>query len=133
MSLNQTAADTSSGSDALSFNRELIHSHVQMIHDLADQARKDLKVDGVLVLACYGENPDEPDKKKRKVGSVVMRFGIGQVDEMVGVIMTLENRPHLNVYVPFHIMRHGLERDDPEDRYTAHMDLAEVTFVKRRP
>jgi hypothetical protein len=58
----------------------------------------------VLVLACYGEDADTG----RKAGQVVQRFAIGDVDPMVSAIMALEGYPHLNVYVPWAVYRHGL-------------------------
>ena len=87
------------------FDRELVHAHIRLLHDLAARARADLGIDGQLVLACYGENPDTG----LRTASQVMKFGIGDgLEEMVDVIMALENHPHLNVYVPFHIVRFGL-------------------------
>jgi hypothetical protein len=88
------------------FDRELVHAHIKLLHDLAARAKGDLGVDGQLVLACYGENPDTG----AKTASQVMKFGIGHgLEEMVDVIMALEHHPHLNVYVPFHVVRFGLE------------------------
>ena len=56
-------------------------------------------------MACYGENPDTGGK----TASQVMKFGIGDgLEEMVDVIMALDQHPHLNVYVPFHIIGFGL-------------------------
>ena len=87
------------------FDRELVHAHIRLLHDLAARAKADLGIDGQLVLACYGENPDTGVK----TASQVMKFGIGDgLEEMVDVIMALEDHPHLNVYVPFHIVRFGL-------------------------
>jgi hypothetical protein len=70
-----------------------------MLHRLAAQSG----IDGVLVLACYGEDP----ATRRKISSVE-RFSIGGVDSMVDAITAKEPIPHLNVYAPWHIMRHGL-------------------------
>jgi Family of unknown function (DUF5906)/RepB DNA-primase from phage plasmid len=87
------------------FDRELVHAHIRLLHDLAAKAKADLGIDGQLVLACYGENPDTGVK----TASQVMKFSIGHgLEEMVDVIMALEHRPHLNVYAPFHIVRFGL-------------------------
>jgi RepB DNA-primase from phage plasmid len=87
------------------FDRELVHAHVRLLHDLAAKAKADLGIDGQLILACYGENPDTGVKP----ASQVMKFGIGHgLEEMVDVIMALEHHPHLNVYAPFHIVRFGL-------------------------
>jgi hypothetical protein len=82
------------------FNRVAIHAHLDMLHTLARGAN----VDGVLVLACYGEDP----VSGRKNTPVVQRFAIGDVGGMVDAAMAQEGTPHLNVYVPWHIMRHGL-------------------------
>jgi len=70
-----------------------------MLHALAKSAG----VDGVLVLACYGENPLTGRKDKH-----IRRYGIGDVGGMVDEIMNLEGWEHLNVYIPWHIMRPGL-------------------------
>jgi hypothetical protein len=87
------------------FDREVVHAHISLLHDLAGRARADLGIDGQLVLACYGENPDTGVK----IASQVMKFGIGHgLEEMVDVIMALEHHLHLNVYAPFHIVRFGL-------------------------
>jgi hypothetical protein len=83
---------------APAFNREIIHAHVAMLHQLAQA------VDGVLVLACFGENPTTG----RKTGEIVERFAIGDVEPMVDAIMAKEGTPHLNVYCGWHVMRHGL-------------------------
>jgi hypothetical protein len=82
------------------FDREAVHTHISMLHELA----KDANVDGVLVLACYGENPDTG----RKAQLQVQRFAIGDVKPMVDAIMGLEDHPHLNIYVPWHVVRRGL-------------------------
>jgi hypothetical protein len=84
---------------AAGFDRETIHDHVSMLHTLARAAN----VDGVLTLCCYGENPHSGRKS-----SQVQRFRIGDVDLMVDAIMALEAVPHLNIYAPWAIMRHGL-------------------------
>jgi Family of unknown function (DUF5906)/RepB DNA-primase N-terminal domain len=87
------------------FDRELVHAHIRLLHDLAARVKADLGIDGQLVLACYGENPDTGVK----TGNQVMKFGIGHgVEQMVDAIMALEHHPHLNVYVPFHVVRFGL-------------------------
>jgi RepB DNA-primase from phage plasmid len=82
------------------FDRAAIHAHVSMLHNLARESH----ADGQLILACYGENPDTG----RKTGQIVRRFAIGDVDMMVNEIMSLEDHPHLNVYVPWAVYRRGL-------------------------
>jgi hypothetical protein len=82
------------------FDRAAVHAHVSMLHELARGAQ----VDGVLVLACYGENP----QTGRKVGSTVEHFAIGDVECMTASVMCKEGRDHLNVYIPWHIMRRDL-------------------------
>ena len=70
------------------FDRELVHAHIKLLHDLAARAKADLGIDGQLVLACYGENPDTGVKTANQV----MKFGIGHgLEQMVDVIMTLEH------------------------------------------
>jgi hypothetical protein len=87
------------------FDRVLVHTHIKLLHDLAARAKDDLGIDGELVLACYGENPDTGVKTPNQV----LKFGIGHgLEEMVDAIMALEHHPHLNVYVPFHVVRFGL-------------------------
>jgi hypothetical protein len=84
----------------LTFDRDAVHAHISMLHELA----KNANVDGVLVLACYGENPDTG----RKTPEQVQKFAIGNVEEMVEVIMAMEATPDLNVYAPWAVYRHGL-------------------------
>src|SRR4029453_2674280 len=87
------------------FDRELVHAHIRLLHDLAARARANLGIDGQLVLSCYREKQDTGVR----TASQVLKFGIGDgLEEMVYVIMALENHPHLNVYAPFHIVRFGL-------------------------
>jgi len=80
------------------FDRDQVHAHIAMLHQLATG------IEGVLVLACYGEDP----QTGRRVGNTVERFAIGDVDEMVGAIMAKEGHAHLNVYAPWHVMRSDL-------------------------
>ena len=84
------------------FDRELVHAHIRLLHDLAARARADLGIEGQLVLACYGENPDT-GREDRQPGHEVRHRRRPR-----NVIMALEHHPHLNVYVPFHIVRFGL-------------------------
>jgi hypothetical protein len=84
------------------FDRDAVHTHIKMLHDLAAASG----VDGVLVLACYGENPDTG----RKTSSRVEQFAIGDVTSMVDAIMALEHEPHLNVYAPWAVLRPDLAR-----------------------
>src|SRR5262245_37812879 len=99
-------ADGRTGLDrGLSFDRGAIRGHVGLLHRLAGDAN----VDGILILACYGEDP----QTGRKVGSTVEHFAIGDVDGMTDAVMREEGREHFNVYIPWHIMRRGL---DPHER-----------------
>ena len=82
------------------FIRDEIHAHISMLHQLASG------LDGVLVLACYGENPETG----RKTASRVLRFAVGDVDNMVAAVMEMEHERHLNVYCPWAVYRHGIER-----------------------
>ncbi len=69
-----------------------------MLHELARG------VDGELVVAVYGENPQD----RRPIKSQVRRFAVGDVAGMVAAAMTFEDVPHANVYVPLHVVRRGL-------------------------
>jgi hypothetical protein len=82
------------------FDRDAIRAHITMLHKLASAAG----VDGVLVLACFGENPDTG----RKTSSQVQKFAIGDINMMVDAIMALKDVPHLNVYAPWGIYRRDL-------------------------
>ena len=80
------------------FDRELIHEHVSVLHGRA------AGIDGVLVLAVYGEDPTSG----RKLKFPVERFAIGDVDRIVETIMLYENREHANVYIGLNVMRRDL-------------------------
>ena len=86
--------------DRPAFSRDAIHAHVTMLHRLAKLSA----ADGVLVVACYGENPDTG----RKLPTQVQRFEIGDIDLMVETIMGFESQIHMNVYVPWAIYCRGL-------------------------
>src|SRR5262245_46313978 len=79
------------------FDRDAIRCHVHLVHRLAAAA----KIDGVLILACYGED----SQTGWKVGSTVEHFAIGDVEGMTDAAMRKAGREHLNVYIPWHIMR----------------------------
>ena len=42
--------------------------------------------------------------------SRVLRFAVGDVDNMVAAVMEMEHERHLNVYCPWAVYRHGIER-----------------------
>jgi len=86
--------------DRPDFNRDTIHAHISILHRLAKLSA----ADGVLVLACYGENPNTG----RELRAQVQRFEIGDIDLMVETIMGFELQPHINVYAPWAICRRGL-------------------------
>ena len=76
------------------FDRKLIYEHVSVLHGRA------AGIDGVLVLAVYGEEP----VSGRKLKFPVEKFSIGEVDRMVDTIMLYESREHANVYIGLHVM-----------------------------
>src|SRR3954469_16621806 len=73
-----------------------------MIHDLARG------IDGLIIVAIYGENPGATPDKARKEKPLVLQFAVGKVDETFKAIMAFEGRPHLNVYMPLAVMRRSL-------------------------
>jgi predicted P-loop ATPase len=86
-----------------------IRSHVQLLHDLAHRASKS----GVLVVASYGEDPDERNDKGKLGKSItpkVTHFRVGDIERMVACILKLSQDCHRNVYVPFSLMRPDLQR-----------------------
>ena len=80
------------------FDRKQVHAQISLSHEKA------AGIDGVLVLAVYGEDPTSG----RKLKFPVERFAIGDVDRMVETAMLYENREHANVYIGLHVMRRDL-------------------------
>lgn len=87
------------------FDKALVRAHVELIHNLA------AGVDGLVIVAAFHEDPGETPDKARKDKPVVMQFAVGQVDATVKAIMACEGRSHVNVYMPFAVMRRSLDRN----------------------
>ena len=87
--------------DRRGYERDQVRAHLKRIHDLA------YGIDGILVLAFYGENPDARSGST----SIVLHFNIGDVDRMFNAVMAYERYAHANVYMPLAVMRQSLERD----------------------
>jgi hypothetical protein len=81
--------------DRPDFNRDTIHAHISILHRLAKLSA----ADGVLVLACYGENPNTG----RELRAQVQRFEIGDIDLMVETIMGFELQPHQRLCTVGHL------------------------------
>ena len=76
-----------------SFNRDAIHAHVTLLHQLADG------IDGIIPLFCVEEGKTP----------IIHRFGVGQIADVVNTIMGSEAHPGLNIYMPWAVMRPDLE------------------------
>lgn len=81
------------------FDREAIYRHIETVHRLAR------KIEGLLPLAIFGENPDTRHKIK-----VVQHFRVGDVDGMADAAFAFEKQPHANVYMPLAVFRSDLAR-----------------------
>jgi RepB DNA-primase from phage plasmid len=95
-----------------------IRAHCQMIHRLAAP----LAGHGKLVVARFGENPDQLNPKKGALGCplppVAVPIAIGDAETMVAAVSNLTLAPHSNVYTPLAVFRpdlpngkKGFERD----------------------
>jgi hypothetical protein len=95
----------------LELDPEAIRQHVSLIHELA----KPLADRGVLIVASYGEQPDEIDPKTGRPGvplkPKVEHFRIGDVDQTARAVMRLATEQHRNVYMPLAVYRRdGLKK-----------------------
>lgn len=81
------------------FDEAAIRKHVEMLHSLAEG------IDGVLILAGYGQNPTN----RRDTPTRVERFQVGKVDAMVDAVMSWQHIAHLNAYAPWTVFRKTLE------------------------
>jgi hypothetical protein len=88
------------------FDAAAVRAHATMLHERAKG------INGVLVLAPFGEGSAAIDHKTGKTGRKLNfpceKFEIGDVERMVESAMAFEGHEHANVYIPLHIMRHGL-------------------------
>jgi hypothetical protein len=87
--------------------------HITMLHERA--LRRPGTDGGKLIVAGYGEDPNAIHPKTGKPGlplpPIVGQFAIGEVSAMVDFALRLSLQPHRNIYAPWCIMRHDLERD----------------------
>ena len=90
-------------------DREALQAQIDGLHRLALPYRGK----GQLVVASYGENPDELDagtgKPGRPLTPLVRRFEIGDVTGMVAWIEQLTVQAWRNVYVPYCVVRSDLK------------------------
>ncbi len=88
---------------------DLIRTHAEIIHELAAP----LVGRGKLIIACFGEVPDEPDPKTGKMGRKlaprIVHIGIGDVDTMVRTSAEIASEHHRNVYMPITVLRPDLQ------------------------
>jgi hypothetical protein len=87
-----------------------IRTHCEMIHRLAGG----LGANGKLVIACFGEDPENLNPKTGMPGCplppVVVHVEIGDIETMVAAIADLIVRKHGNVYMPLAVFRLDLPR-----------------------
>jgi hypothetical protein len=96
---------------ALKAALDLIREHVRMIQQLAEPFRGK----GKIVIACFGEAPDQLDPKTEKPGrrlhSSVIHVDVGDVDRAAAGIARVTTQPryeHYNVYMPLAVFRPDL-------------------------
>jgi hypothetical protein len=91
-------------------DREALRAQIEGLHRLASP----YKGKGQLVVAAYGEDPDQlhPDTGKagRPLTPLVRRFEIGDVTGMVAWIEQLTVQPWRNVYVPYCMVSANLKQ-----------------------
>jgi Family of unknown function (DUF5906) len=88
-----------------------IRMHVALLHHLA-QPKDHWKAEGKLLVAAFGEDPNQPDPKTGKAGleltPKVRHFDIGDVDGMAAAVVDLAGEQHRNVYAPLAVYRSDL-------------------------
>jgi predicted P-loop ATPase len=99
-------------------DRGAVEQHLSLLHDLARASG----TDGKLVLFAVGENP----QTGRKVKPLAQHFSIGDVSTMVEAVAGYAQQAHLNVYAPWAIFRHDLERGAKGDEQHVVVTLALV-------
>jgi Family of unknown function (DUF5906) len=82
------------------FDRDAIEQHFVYLHHAAERAT----VEGKLVLAVYGEDPDT-----RERFAEVRHFQVGDHEGMTAAAMEFDGVPHRNVYTPLAVMRPDLK------------------------
>jgi len=113
-----TPSDTPKSESPAKAALDLIREHVRLIQQLAEP----LKGHGKIVIACFGEAPDQLDPRTKKPGrrlqSHVAHINVGDVDHAAADIARLTAHPHHNVYMPLAVFRpdlpsggKGFERD----------------------
>lgn len=79
-------------------NEDQVRAHIETLHSMADG------IDGKLVLASFGQNPETGKTLSPKI----QHFNIGDVDGMVKTALELAQEEHRNVYTPLAVMRPDL-------------------------
>jgi hypothetical protein len=106
-------------------DRAAIVKHVRLLHTVAEP----LVGEGIIVLACFGEDPDELDPKTGRLGRplppIVRHFAIGEIDAMAVEVARLTVQPHRNVYAACAVMRLDL----PAGHKGAESDVVGVTAI----
>src|SRR5258706_9979028 len=82
------------------FDRTAILTHFSHLHHAA--ARANIP-GGMLVLAVYGEDPDDPTTKKEFTS--VQHFAIGDHAGMAAAAMGFDGMLHRNVYAPLVVLK----------------------------
>ena len=94
--------------DAPNIVPDMIREHVRMIQQLAEP----LKDKGKIVIACFGEAPDQLDPKTKKPGRRlqpnVFHVNVGDVDHAAAGVARVTALPHYNVYMPLAVFRPDL-------------------------
>jgi hypothetical protein len=85
------------------YDREMIRSHVEMVHHLARGAGS---TDGVLTLTTIEANPLRDNDGTPRT----QQFSIGDVENHIAAIVGTEGSPNLNCYVPMCIFKRSLGR-----------------------
>jgi hypothetical protein len=87
-----------------------IRAHCEIIHELAAP----LTGQGKLVIACFGEDPDQLDPKTGASGCPlpprVVHVEIGNIQTAIDAVATLTGGEHRNVYMSLAVFRSDLQR-----------------------
>jgi len=86
----------------------LIRAHIEIINKLAEPVTGQ----GKLVIACFGEDPDQTHPSTGKPGCplppTVVHAEIGDVETTVQLICNLGTAEHRNIYMPLAVFRPDL-------------------------
>lgn len=78
-------------------NIDVARTHIAMLHNLA------AGLEGIMVLASYGETPEG-----EKIAPRVQHFKVGDVEGMTQAAAALSTQEHRNIYMPLAVMRPDL-------------------------